>query len=337
MKNKRIVNVGIVLILTAVLVWSVLGMLKLQEEDTYYHVSVILNDSYNESWTLARNGMEQAAKENHIILNYLYTNSMESVEEQLELIRREEESGAQGIITKLFPVRDKEQMEELNSKKNLILMDCLLSGSSQEGPSENAVGPDYYNMGRALAHRICSDYLGEDSADTDRKEPGVRVGLISRKDEVTSQMEKKGFRQVAEEKGITVSWVLECDPAKQDPEELFRQIDTRKQVDILVTLENELSEWVVDYLEQPNAKSGKASLYGIGFSEKLIYYLDRGQILVLVVPDEFNLGYQSVRAMAERLSARPKRAQMETIRFSLVGKETLYDKENQKMLFPIAQ
>ena len=336
MKNKRIVNTGIALALTAVMVWSVLGMLKLREEDTYYHVSVILNDSYNESWTLARNGMEQAAKDNNIILNYLYTNSMESTEEQLELIRREEENGAEGIITKLLPTRDKEQIEELSGKKNLVLMDCLLSDTTGEEQTSDAVGPDYFNMGRSLARRIYSDCLKADTKETaDQDMTEYRIGLIVRKDEVTSQLEKKGFLQVAAEMGMTVCWVLESDP--QDQDKLFDQINDKKQVDILVTLDNNLSEWVVDYVDRPDAKSAGASLYGIGFSEKLIYYLDRGRISALVVPNEFNLGYQSVQAMAEKLSSKQKATQDNKIRFALVDKTTLYDEDNQKMLFPIVQ
>lgn len=336
MSNKRIVNVGIILVLTVVLVWSVLGILKLKEEDTYYHVSVILNDSYNESWTLARNGMEQAAKDNHIILNYLYTNSMENAEEQMELIKREEENGAQGIITKLLPVRDQELSEELNSRKNLILMDCMLSASSDAEQSVETIGPDYYNMGRALANRIYSDFPKEE---TDLANMGseLRIGLIIRKDEAISQIEKRGFLQAAKEKGISVSWIMESDPAQEEQKDWFRQIDRKKQVDVLVALENELSEWVVDYVEQPDAKNGKASLYGIGFSEKLIYYLDRGRISALAVPDEFNLGYQSVQALAEKITGKQQKSLAEKIRYALVDKATLYDEENEKMLFPITQ
>lgn len=338
MKNKRVINTGIALALTAVLVWSVLGMLKLREKDTYYHVSVILNDSYNESWTLARNGMEQAAKDNNIILNYLYTNSMESTEEQMELIRREEENGAEGIITKLLPTRDKEQIEELAGKKNLVLMDCILSGPMEEGQAVDAVGPDYYTMGRTLAHRIYSDCQNpETKENSEKKTVEKRIGLIIRKDETTSQMEKKGFLQAAGEMDMTVSWVLESDLGEQDQEKLFDQINSKKQVDILVALDNNLSEQVVDYVERPEAKSVGASLYGIGFSEKLIYYLDRGRISALVVPNEFNLGYQSVQAMAEKLTSKQQTTRNNRIRFALVDKTTLYDEENQKMLFPIVQ
>lgn len=334
MKNKRIVNMGIILVLVTVMVWSMLGLMRLREEDTYYYVSVILNDSYNESWTLARNGMEQAAKDNNIILNYLYTNSMESAEEQMDLIRREEKNGAQGIITKLLPLQGQEQVEELTGKDNLILMDCLLTDS--ETQSNAYVGPDYYTMGKSLAHRVYQDHAKE-GADGDQPSSDLRIGLILRQDEVASQQGKRGFLEAADELGMTVSWIMESELGTQEGEKLYDRINEKKQVDVLVTLENTLSECAVDYVERPDAKSAGADLYGIGFSEKLIFYLDRGRIRALAVPNEFNLGYQSVQAMAEKLTAKQTTAGSNEIRFTLVDKTTLYDEDNQKMLFPIVQ
>ena len=43
-----------------------------------------------------------------------------------------------------------------------------------------------------------------------------------------------------------------------------------------------------------------AVVYGIGNSTEAVYYLDTGSVECLVVPDEFNVGYQSLTEMAGR-------------------------------------
>ena len=42
--------------------------------------------------------------------------------------------------------------------------------------------------------------------------------------------------------------------------------------------------------------------YGEGCSEKTVYYLDKGVIASLVVPNEFFMGYQCVKELAEKIN-----------------------------------
>ena len=74
-----------------------------------------------------------------------------------------------------------------------------------------------------------------------------------------------------------------------------------------------------------------------GCSEKNVYYLDKGEIRALIVPNEFNIGYLSVAAIAGQLREPLSSAKTEEIGFLTITKENLYDEENQKILFPIVQ
>ena len=60
------------------------------------------------------------------------------------------------------------------------------------------------------------------------------------------------------------------------------------------------------------------------------YYLDTGEIQCLVVPDEFNRGYQSVAELSDSLRRFMKKPERNTVSYSTVRRETLFSKENQE-------
>ena len=78
-------------------------------------------------------------------------------------------------------------------------------------------------------------------------------------------------------------------------------------------------------------------IYGEGCSDKTVYYLDKGIIKSLVVPNEFNMGYQSVHTIAEQIKYTFSSAERPTVESLVINRQNLYDEENQKILFPIVQ
>ena len=62
-------------------------------------------------------------------------------------------------------------------------------------------------------------------------------------------------------------------------------------MDIVIALDDSNLTAIGEYLasSQPHGEL----LYGIGQSTEAIYYLDKGIAECVVVPDEFNVGYQS--------------------------------------------
>ena len=108
-------------------------------------------------------------------------------------------------------------------------------------------------------------------------------------------------------------------------------------MDILITLGNTETETAVDYLQADTSYKKTFAIYGEGCSEKAVYYLDRDVIKTLVVPNEFNMGYQSVHAIAKQLQYRLSGSESTTVGSLVINKQNLYDEENQKILFPIVQ
>jgi len=142
----------------------------------------------------------------------------------------------------------------------------------------------------------------------------------------------KGFMDKIQTAGASIAWNLSDEDNVNNTFEWCLQ---KKKVDIVVSLDNDTTEQAVDYLQAQ--KQIKFQLYGIGCSEKNVYYLDKGEIRALIVPNEFNIGYLSVAAIAGQLREPLSSAKTEEIGFLTITKENLYDEENQKILFPIVQ
>ena len=107
--------------------------------------------------------------------------------------------------------------------------------------------------------------------------------------------------------------------------------------DIVIALENSETERAVDYMQENQISVNNCVLYGVGNSEKAVYELDKGRIQALLVPNEFHMGYQSVKELATKLEYHTAEMRNVTTGYLMVDREHLYDAENQKILFPIVQ
>ena len=108
-----------------------------------------------------------------------------------------------------------------------------------------------------------------------------------------------------------------------------------EKVDFIMTLDN-ISLVAAGECSSTNNLHG-AVLYGIGHSMEAFYYLDTGEIQCLVVPDEFNRGYQSVAELSDSLRRFMKKPERNTVSYSTVRRETLFSKENQEVVFTMSQ
>lgn len=78
-------------------------------------------------------------------------------------------------------------------------------------------------------------------------------------------------------------------------------------------------------------------LYGVGHSTEAIYYLDKGIVEAVVVPDEFNAGYQSLSEVAKKLNSHFGKMKKQKISYAVIRKETLFTKENQEIILTMSQ
>ncbi len=71
--------------------------------------------------------------------------------------------------------------------------------------------------------------------------------------------------------------------------------------------------------------------------EAFLHYLDTGIVGCLVVPDEFNVGYQSLKEAAESLTHYLHKMQDRTVSYNVIRRDNLFSRENQEIIFTMSQ
>ena len=155
MKNNRIYFGLLILVLLLIVGWASVNMLNVGKEEESYSVSVIVSDSNNDRWISMREGLNQAARDNHINLNYVSAGKIGSAEEEMTLINRELENGADGIIVQMvYADMDSEYMEALDARTVVMLIE------SDVKPEDlyTITGPDNTEIGKTIAEEIKVDF-----------------------------------------------------------------------------------------------------------------------------------------------------------------------------------
>ena len=97
--------------------------------------------------------------------------------------------------------------------------------------------------------------------------------------------------------------------------------------DIIVAIDDDSLTQATAYLS--SRKNDSRCLVGMGCSPSAVYYLDRGVISAMVVPDDFTLGYESLMAAVNGDNAGKLATGL-----TLIHPEEVHEKENEKLLFP---
>lgn len=324
--NRNRVYFGIlILVLVVIIVWASYSMLNVGKSEEEYTVSVIVDDSNNERWTSLRQGLEQAAGDYNMNLNYVSTGKLSSMDEELALIQRELENGADGIIVQAVSSEGEMQnLEEVSAQVPVFLLE------SDVMPEEvyAIVGPDNLAIGGAIADAVKQDF-GEELA-------GKKIGILcGNQKQLAMQQRLQGVWEGLVAADADIVWKIGTNDNGSD--EMENWLKDADSVEIVITLGNTQTEQMVDYLQSMENDEMECHIYGVGCSEKVVYYLDKGIIRTLVVPNEFNMGYLSVEAIAEQLHYHLSKVENSQVDYLVINKENLYEEENQKVLFPIVQ
>ncbi len=329
MKKRQLLYRAGVVALMAVLLLAAAWLVQLSQTEHELTVAVIVSDSNNGRWISVREGMEQAAADEQVQLHYVSAGVLSDAQEA-ELLERELSGGADAVV--LQPVggsRVEAVLEQYADGADVMLLESGLSAES----GYPLTAPDAQEVGRLLAKAVCT-HEPSVSALSHRK-----IGVLcSGKMKPCMQKRLQGLTDALQEFGIEPAWVLEAD--EQGLETRLKKQQKKEPADILVALGNVQTEAAVDYLLAQTDTQGRKPdilLYGTGCSEKSVYYLDKGVISGLIVPNEFYMGYQSIREIAKQLKERSYRAVGTTIGCYSIDRENLYLQETQKLLFPIVQ
>ena len=322
MKNSKKVFILTEAVLgVLVLILAVIMLLDRNGKEPY-KVSVIIENSEDNQWAAFRYGLRMAAKDRQVEVSVVPTEGAMTLEEEQELIEQEIYNGADGVIVQPVPGSDTEEMLKKIEKK----VPMMLVGSAaavEEAETFPVTQPDNYTMGQALAEELIRD-----CADNLR---GKSLGIVSRTGDSQAVLDRtEGFQEALKGCGTRISWNVEGIFGEGE-----ETLETLPKVDFVIALDDGSTTAAGEYAAANDLHG--AIVYGIGNSTEAVYYLDTGRVQCLVVPDEFNVGYQSLEEMSGKLGHIFGKMEDRQTDHTVIRRDTLFTKENQELLFTMSQ
>lgn len=301
-RKSNLIQIGILaaLGLAAVLSLALPQLLRGKRDPQLLSLSVMLRDTDSSGWTIARQGMEQAAYELGAELRFLTLTEANNSAEQETLLLREIEGGAAALVA--VPADPAALRAALD--RWLVVCPTVTLESPMEGAA-GTVSPDNPLLGRRLAEALLEDWDSGEVLLLDTA--GSCGGVMDRLEAAEEVLEAAGVpARRAETLPETAEprWVMAFEPSAT------QQAAERKE-----------------------AEGRSFALYGVGAATAITAQLERGSIAAVAAWSDYAAGYLAVRRAVE--AARGEEGTVAFLPFSILREEDIYAPENQKLLFPV--
>ena len=275
-------------------------------------MSVILRDGDGAVSTM-RKGMEQAAKDLNVELRFLTPSEDNSAAEQAQLLEREVAGAAPAIL--LIPA-DREVLGDtvsaVSGKTTLVTVETDMAAWGAAA----SVTMDHQALGEALGAAALNGVPAGGTVlllDSLPGDNGIRERLRAAK----AVLEREG-RQVR-----ICRW--NCGSTS------FADILRIERPSAVIAFE---AAALSDMAELSKGEPAFPLLYGCGSTSGIAAALEKGRVTSIAAVNVFSAGYLAVEAGA-KLARHENWTGVSTVGFSIVRKETMYDSDNQKLLFPV--
>ena len=282
-------------------------------------ISVLFRQSDASTWSVARQGMEQAALDLNAELRFLTPAGEDLAAEQRELLEREAESGTNAIL--LIP-SDREALadtvEVITSAGTPVV--TLETDMSDAGASV-CIGADNVALGEALGNAALNG-APEGSLVVLLDTAAGSTGVTDRMEAAQTVLEAAG-RQVSR-----------CRPMDGESlaSALERTLTVMRPAAVVAFDAADLEQAAALLSEREDAPL----LYGAGSTATVAASLEQSTIVSIAAQNEFAAGYLAVGA-AVQAAAGQESFQLDPLEFFLVRQENMYEPENQKLLFPVTR
>lgn len=301
---RRHIMLGAVTIAATALALLLILQTTRQTEPQRARIAVLTRRDVDVSDAALFAGMEKAAEDSKVILNYVVVPPTATLAEEKLLAEQEIADGARAVLLEPVSTAGSGKMaEELSQRAAVVLLGER--ADTEAAGHFGSVSADNYAIGVALGKEI-AELLPD----------GGRIALLPESDEQGSiAARRQGIREALRGSAVQVQ-------------------EETQGVALLVGLEDSA---LTAAAESAAAEEKRPLVVGVGNSNRNIYALDRGDIADMIVINEFNMGYLAVAEAKKKLSS--GLGEMEQLRVgdTLVARDTMFSAENQKLLFPLVR
>lgn len=275
-------------------------------------MSVILRDGDGAVSTM-RKGMEQAAQDLNVELRFLIPAEDNSAAQQAQLLEREVTGAASAVL--LIPA-DREALGDAVSaaagKTTLVTVETDMTAWGAAA----SITMDHQELGAALG-----------AAALNGVPEGGTVLLLDSLPGDNGMRERMEAAKAVLERGGRQARVYKWDPDTTSLPDILRIERPRA----IIAFE---AAALADVAELSRGEDAFPLLYGCGSTASIAAALEKGRVTAITAVNVFSAGYLAVEAAAA-LARHEDWTAAAPVAFSIVRQETMYDSDNQKLLFPV--
>lgn len=321
-KKEKTVWILYALLLVLLFLLSSTDLIIKEQENEIYRLSVIIEDSRDDNYVNFRKGMDQAALELNADVSFITLYEKDNVQQQLELIEREQQDGAGALV--ISPV-DENIISAALARSQISVPLLLLNTDLTGGHIAAAITPDYRAMGVKLAQEVMRNHA--------RTIPVYLFGEPERN--VIAQKFEAGILSELKSQGYAVTVV-----ERKEENDYRRAIEELvypgcKNVVIIALDSTSLVDTASILADSSVYASYVEGLYGRGTNLSVLNYLDRDQVRGICVTDDFAAGYLSVKKAVDLMRNQGDRQRQIIQECYYIEKDDLRRPEYEKMLYPI--
>lgn len=301
---RRHIVLGAVIIAATALALLLILQTTRQTEPQRARIAVLTRRDVDVSDAALFAGMEKAAEDSKVILNYVVVPPTATLAEEKLLAEQEIADGARAVLLEPVSTAGSGKMaEELSQRAAVVLLGER--ADTEAAGHFGSVSADNYAIGVALGKEI-AELLPD----------GGRIALLPESDARGSiAARRQGIREALRGSAVQVQ-------------------EETQGVALLVGLEDSA---LTAAAESAAAEEKRPLVVGVGNSNRNIYALDRGDIADMIVINEFNMGYLAVAEAKKKLSSGLREMEQLRVGDTLVARDTMFSAENQKLLFPLVR
>lgn len=313
MSRKAWLQLVLPLIGLSVLFWLLaFAPSKKHHQPPLLELSVILRDGDGAVSTM-RKGMEQAAQDLNVELRFLIPAEDNSAVQQAQLLEREVAGAAPAVL--LIPA-DREALGDAVSaaagKTTLVTVETDMTAWGAAA----SITMDHQALGAALGAAALNGVPEGGTVLLLDSLPGDN-GIRERMEAAKAVLEREG-RQAR---------VYKWDPGTTSLPDILRIERPRA----IIAFE---AAALADVAELSRGEDVFPLLYGCGSTSGIAAALEKGRVTAITAVNVFSAGYLAVEAAAA-LARHEDWTAAAPVAFSIVRQETMYDSDNQKLLFPV--
>ena len=301
---RRHIMLGAVTIAATALALLLILQTTRQTEPQRARIAVLTRRDVDVSDAALFAGMEKAAEDSKVILNYVVVPPTATLAEEKLLAEQEIADGARAVLLEpVSTVGCGKMAEELSQRAAVVLLGER--ADTEAAGHFGSVSADNYAIGVALGKEIAA-LLPDGGRITLLPESDARGSIAAR---------RQGIREALRGSAVQVQ-------------------EETQGVALLVGLEDSA---LTAAAESAAAEEKRPLVVGVGNSNRNIYALDRGDIADMIVINEFNMGYLAVAEAKKKLSSGLREMEQLRVGDTLVARDTMFSAENQKLLFPLVR